>query len=204
MTRPLWKTAALLALCACASTPKSPGPAAGAAGLAEAQGGVLVEASGRQTSANITGNTLSGPQLSVQMDAEAARGEAWGAPLDLLLKPDGVLGKAGSGETQLQLQPKTGGLRAEGVFSGQPTSFEISSNTLSGSFAACSYDLKRSNRASTLGNTGVGGSGAGTEYRGERTCPGSELTSVKVTLPPGFERLGLAHQATILELMLGR
>ena len=202
MTRRLWM-AVLLTLCACATSSQSGGTAASTS-LAEAEGDILIEADGRFTNASIQGNTLKGMQLDVNLEQGTARGTAHGEPVELTLQGGQVVGKVGAGETRLQLEPRSGGVSAEGMVSGQRSSFKISSNMLSGTVAACSYDLQRSNRASAAGTVGVGGSGVGIDYKGARRCADAGESKVTVTLPSGFDRLAPAQQATILSLVLMR
>ena len=200
-----WMSAALLTLCACASTAGSSSSASpGSTSMDEAEGNLMIEAHGKTTYAELSGNALKGPQVDVTIESGKAKGEAYGAPVELALTQGQVTGEVGSKPTQLQLQPTQGGLRAQGQFRGEQTAFSVSPNTLSGNVATCRYDLKRSNRGSAFGSAGVGGSGLGVDYSGERSCAGQPATEVKVTLPSGFERLAAAQQATILGVMLGR
>ncbi len=201
-----WLSVALLVLCACASTAgsSSSGASPSSTSLDEAEGNLMIEVHGKTTYAELRGNALKGPQVDVTIEGGKARGEAYGAPVELSLAQGAVTGEVDAQPTRLQLQPTQGGLRAEGQFRGQQTAFSVSPNTLSGNVATCRYDLKRSNRGSAFGSAGVGGSGLGVDYKGERSCAGQASTEVKVTLPSGFERLAAAQQATILGLMLGR
>ncbi|MBF5043120.1 hypothetical protein FGE12_12045 [Aggregicoccus sp. 17bor-14] len=208
MKRQAWMTAALLAVCGCASSSSSSKGSTGAAvastGLSEATGNVMVEAYGKTRYVALEGNTLKGPQVNVEVQGGTAKGEAYGAPVDLALAQGTVQGKVGEEPIRLQLQPTKGGLRADGLYRGRESSFSFSPNTLSGNVATCRYDLKRSNRSNAYNSAGTGGSGLGTDYKGERDCEGKPSTDVKVTLPSGFERLAPAQQATILGLMLER
>jgi hypothetical protein len=210
MTRQAWLTAALLVLGGCASSSSSTTSAGkGSAGaplastsLSAAEGNVMIEAYGKTTYAALNGDSLEGPRVNVAIQGGTAKGEAYGAPVELALAQEKVEGKVGGEPIELQLQPTKGGLRVDGTYRGRESSYAFSPNTLSGNVAACRYDLKRSNRSSASNSAGTGGSGLGTDYKGQRDCEGKPSTEVKVTLPSGFERLAPAQQATILGLML--
>lgn len=201
MTRRSWM-AVLLALCACATSSSSSGKPAAGETLAEAEGDILVGAEGRFISTSIHGNTLRGGKVDVTLEPGTARGTARGAAVDLSLAQGEVVGAVGERETRLRVQSQSGGLSAEGLLFGQPSSFKLSPNVLAGNFASCRYDLQRSNRASAAGGVGVGGSGVGVDYSGEHRCGGAAQRRITVTLPSGFDELTPAQQATILSLVL--
>lgn len=156
---------------ACANLPK-PRPTSGDPtqfSLSTDGGGLTARATG-----SAEDGSLIGPNVQVQWDENTMTGQAFGRAVSLALEENKVRGIYGTQPVRLTVEQGEDVMVARGLFGGQLSRLEVSTNALEGTIGQCSYDLAEYD--------GV--------YQGFRQCRGTsepawvEIPRSMTTLPP--------------------
>jgi hypothetical protein len=143
---------------------------------------------GAATTARVTGNRVSGPDLQLSRDGKTLRGRAFGQTVFLGLNGQELGGTVGRELTRLSFEDRDGVTHARGTFYGRLSELTLSAEGLTGTVGACSYDLKATEDGS---------------YVGARSCGGPPERPVVLAIPPTLAQQGPAMTLATLGLILG-
>jgi hypothetical protein len=161
-----------------------------ALGTAAAQGDeyLYLRTPNAAISARVTGDSVVGPDLQLARDGKTLRGRAFGQTVFLGLNGKELGGTVGSELTRLSFEDRDNALEAQGTFHGSLARLRITSEGLSGTVGACSYDLKATQ---------------GGDYMGSRSCGGPPERPVILSIPHALTDQGAAMTLATLALFLG-
>ena len=179
---------AFLVLAGCAHSPSEAGGGGSELAL-DSDTQLTLRAGGEELGARVDARGVLGPQLQLQRDGDALRGQAYGGAAHLTFDPRGVRGDAFAQPVELALQSGDGQLHLQGQYAGAPSDLRVDGAHLTGTMGACAYELE------SLGGVGV--------YRGQRDC-GQGPAEMTLTLPQSWLRQPVAERAAILAVVLSR
>jgi len=138
--------------------------------------------------ANLSGDGLFGPDVSVRRVPHGYRGTTLGRVVDIdFAQQDKVEGVFGSGPVSLKWAPDDGGLRIRGLFGGQISNLLITPEKIDGTMGDCTYQMARD----------------GALYRGFQRCLGITQRDSVLELPPDVVEKPLNERVALFSLVLG-